>query len=594
MSTTLVQPSKEPFKRLFAYLAPEKREFNKAIGNSFINKLLDLAPPVLVGWAVDTAMRNPPEIVSMIGGSSVVGQGATLAALAIFIFGFESYFQWLFTTGFMRVAQNLQHRLRLDAYSKMQSREMAFFEDHRVGETMSMLSDDVNQLERFINSVFYRIVEMISLFIIAPFIMLAASPTLSLIAILPLPLIVWGSLKFQNLLNPKYKKVREAVAWVNTRLENNLGGISVIKAFTAESFELERLKEVSSKYRDVNIEAIKLSALFVPLIRMGISLGFAAVLGFGLAMTIEGTMTVGEFTLFGMMSQRILWPLVGLGDILNETSRCRASSERIFGLLDTPATIQDDAQAVSLDESQGDIEFASVRFRYSRGNDILQGLSFHVKAGETIGIAGATGAGKSTLIKLLFRMYDPTQGQILLDGTPLTKIKMASLRKNIALVSQDVYLFQGTIRENISYGLNHTDLDQVIEAAKMAQLHDFVSELADGYETMVGERGIKLSGGQRQRLSIARAILKNAPILVLDEATSSVDTETERHIQTGINKFARGRTAVIIAHRLSTIRKADRILVLEHGVLAEEGTHDALVAKGGVYSDLWRLQSGDL
>ena len=590
----LIELSPEPLKRLFTYLRPYRAPLTRAIGNSFINKVLDLAPPVLVGWAVDTVSRQPPYVVSSIAGSEPLHQGLVLGTLAVLIFGFEGLFQWLHTVGFMRVAQAAQHDLRIDAYTQMQSREMAFFENHRVGETMSMLSDDVNQMERFLNTVFNDIVQMVALFIISAVILLSQSPMLTLVAIIPIPLIVWGSLYFQKLLGPYYTRMRQAVGHVNTRLENNIGGIAVIKAFTAEIFERDRLEEVSKLYRERNIDAIKMSALFVPLIRMGVSGGFGAVLVFGTIWTLDGSITPGTFTLFGMMSQRILWPLTRLGNILDETERCRASAARIFGLLDSPSRIVDAADATSLGRVKGKIDFRGVHFAYGQGPEILRGLDFSIAPGEVIGIAGATGAGKSTLVKLLLRLYEPSSGKITLDDQDLQSITLKSLRQNIALVSQDVYLFQGTIAENIRYGAAAYDQASIEQAAGKAQLHEFICSLPEGYETLVGERGIKLSGGQRQRLSIARAMLRDAPVFILDEATSSVDTETERDIQRGLSEFTKNRTAIIIAHRLSTIRKADRILVLDQGKLVEQGSHDQLVAKAGIYCDLWTLQSGDV
>ena len=558
---------------------------------SFVNKFLDLAPPVLVGWAVDTVTRQPPWFIEAVAGPSPLHAGLFLGILGIVIFGFESIFQYLASIGFMRLAQHVQHDLRVEAYQKMQSREMAFFEDHRVGETMSMLSDDVNQLERFLNTVFNDYIQLISLFIIAGAILLQASPLLCLVAIAPIPIIVWGSLSFQKLLTPRYKKVRAAVGHLNTRLENNLGGIAVIKAFTAEKFEANRLRDVSGSYREKNMAAIKFASAFGPLIRMGVAVGFGAVLIFGTMWTMAGDMTPGTFTLFTMMCQRILWPLTRLGQILDETERCRASSARIFALLDTPAQINDAKDAFKGD-LEATIDFKSVHFKYTRGSDILKGLDLSIAKGETVGIAGATGAGKSTLIKLILRFYDPTEGSILIGGKDLRQVALKTIRQHVSLVSQDVYLFQGTIAENIAYGSEEKDRSEIESAASKAKLHDFITQLPEGYQTLVGERGIKLSGGQRQRLSIARALLRNAPILILDEATSSVDTETEREIQQNLAEYTSGKTAIIIAHRLSTIRNADRIVVLTDGQVAEQGKHDELVAKKGAYYDLWKLQTG--
>jgi ATP-binding cassette, subfamily B, bacterial len=410
--------------------------------------------------------------------------------------------------------------------------------------------------------------------------------------------ILWGSLLYQRKVEPRYKRVREGVGGLASRLENNIGGIHVIKSFTAEAFETERVRQASDEYRRANVEAIRLSAVYVPLIRMAIVVGFAGVLLLGSYWILNGrgNITVGELVLFAMMTERLLWPLTRLGTTVDDYERAKASARRAFGLLDTAPTILEPERPEPFQRARGEVVFDRVEFRYARGRadePVLRGVSFRVAPGETLGIAGPTGAGKSTIIKLLLRFYDVSGGAVRLDGHDVRNLALADLRRNIALVSQDVYLFHGTIRENIAYS-SDVPLEEVERAARLAQLHDFVASLPQGYDTLVGERGVKLSGGQRQRLSIARAIVKDAPILILDEATSSVDTETERAIQQNLRTLTAGRTALIIAHRLSTIRNADRILVLRDGQVAEEGHHDDLIARGGTYADLWHVQAGEL
>lgn len=582
-----------PLSRLFTFIKPYWARLSLGVGYSFFNKLLDLAPPVLVGWAIDTVTKNPPPFFNWLAGDDIFVSVALLGVLGVLIFGFESLFQWLCTRQFLDLSQDVQHDLRMATYKATQKRELGFFENHRLGDTMSIMSDDINQLERFLNTVFNDIVQLVSLFIIASSILLSTSAPLSLIAIIPLPIIVWGALVFQKLILPRYKNLRSAVGNLNSRLENNISGISVIKAFTAEAYEADRFEKSSLDYRAANLHAIKLSTLFTPLIRMGVAISFAGVLWVGGLWVLEGSLTAGAYTLFAMMCQRILWPMTRMGQLLDETERCRASAARIFNLLDTPAQIKDRAEPLQLKAigSKG-LAFEGVDFGYQSGLPIINNLSFSINGGENIGIAGATGCGKSTLVKLLLRFYEPSRGRICIDGIDICDMTMLQLRQAISLVSQDTYIFHGSIAENIKYGQRELNDERMIEAAKSAQLHEYIMSLPDGYNSLVGERGIKLSGGQRQRLSIARALIKNAPILVLDEATSAVDTETERAVQENLEHFTSGRTAIIIAHRLSTIRYADRILVLKNGVIAEHGSHDELVTKGGVYSDLWRLQTG--
>lgn len=558
-------------------------------------------PPLLVGWVIDSLQGNPPDWIPP---GDPFERASFLAILAVLIFFFESLFQWMYQYGFLTLAQNLQHALRIDAYDRLQRREIAFFENHRVGETMAILNDDVNQLERFLNNGFNELIQLATLFIFAGSVLFSISWELALVGLAPLPVIIAGSLIYQRLISPRYKKVREAVARLSSRLENNLSGILVIKSFTAEDFESDRLRGVSEEYRSANFNAIKLSALYVPIIRMAVAVGFGGVLLLGSYWILDGSgiLTVGELVLFSMMVQRLLWPLTQMGRTFDEYERASVSARRVFGLVDSRAGIENPESPLKPEHVEGAISLNNVQFKYDRGTPVLRGLSFSVRAGETIGIAGPTGSGKSTLIKLLLRLYDPTGGSVLLDGHDLRSWDIRTLRRNIALVSQDVYLFHGSILENILYGsVTHGELEgkkaelleKVQQAASMASFHDFVNTLPDGYDTIVGERGIKLSGGQRQRLSIARAIVKNAPILILDEATSSVDTETERAIQYNLDRLTRGRTSLIIAHRLSTIRGAHRILLIKDGQLTEEGSHAELLSRNGDYADLWSVQAGE-
>lgn len=593
MTTAIVSP----MRRLLGYLNPYNTSLYGSSVASIINKVFDLMPPLLVGWVIDSVRGESPMWIQQIVGSDDNWTLAIfLAVLTVFIFGFESFFEWIFQRGFMRLAQRVQHNLRMDTYRKIQSREMAFYESQRTGDTMAILNDDINQMERFLNAGFNDILQLGVLFVFAGIVLFSTSWELALVGMIPIPLILLGSRWYQKLIGPKYSVMRQEVGHLSSRLENNLSGISVIKSFTAESFEEKRVEENSQAYREANYGAIKLNAIYIPLIRMFIAIGFGGTLLIGSYWVLNdtGKLTVGELVLFSMMIQRMLWPVTRLGAILDNFERAKASARRVFGLLDKESTIADPENPVDAGRSKGGIRFENVKFHYDNKVPILRGLSMNIRPGETIGIAGTTGSGKSTLIKLLLRFYDVSEGQVQLDGHDIRAYSLKGLRQNIALVSQDTYLFHGTVMENIAYGLPEMIEKEIIEASKMAQLHDFIVTLPEGYRTLVGERGIKLSGGQRQRLSIARAILKNAPVLILDEATSSVDTETERAIQQNLDKFAAGRTALVVAHRLSTIRNADRIVVLHQGEIAEIGHHEELLKKGGIYADLWAVQTGDL
>jgi ATP-binding cassette subfamily B protein len=458
---------------------------------------------------------------------------------------------------------------------------------------MSIINDDINQLERFLDAGANDLLQVATTVVIIGGIFIAVAPSVAWMALLPMPIIIWGSVWFQKMLTPRYKAVREGVSNLNSQLSNNLSGIVTIKSFTAEAHEVERIRRESDQYRLSNRRAITLSSAFSPLIRMVIVSGFIAIMVFGGYLALDGRLNVGLYSVMVFMTQRLLWPLTRLGQTFDLYQRAMASTTRILDLLKVESQIKDGETSLPLADVQGAVRFEDVYFAYSNGIKVLDGLSFEISAGETAAIVGATGAGKTTVIKLLLRFYDVTGGRITLDGHNLRQLRAADLRNAIGLVSQDVFLFHGTVRENIVYGTFDAPMEKIIEAAKIAEAHEFIMALPQRYDTIVGERGQKLSGGQRQRISIARAILKDPPILILDEATSSVDNETEAAIQRSLEKITVGRTTIIIAHRLSTIRNADQIFVLENGQLTEQGRHEELVAHGGLYAALWRVQTGE-
>ena len=491
------------------------------------------------------------------------------------------------------LAQELQHDLRMEAYAHVQDLEMAYFEDQSTGGLMSILNDDINQLERFLDIGANDLIQVITTVIVIGGLFFYVAPSVAWMALLPTPIIIWGSVRFQRLLAPRYATVREQVGVLNSQLANNLSGITTIKSFTAEKYEVERMRRESEEYKRRNRAAIFLSTAFSPLIRMVIVAGFIAIMVFGGQLVINGQLDVGVYSVLIFMTQRLLWPLTRLGETFDLYQRAMASTTRILDLLDKHTTIQDGPDHLATADVRGDVVFDDVTFLYGNGQEVLRGLSLDIPAGETAAIVGATGAGKSTVIKLLLRLYDVQSGVIRLDGHDLRDLHLADLRAAIGLVSQDVFLFHGTVLENIAYGTFDADMDHIVEAARIAEAHDFIMELPQGYDTIVGERGQKLSGGQRQRISIARAILKNPPVLVLDEATSSVDNETEAAIQRSLEKITVDRTTIVIAHRLSTIRNADRIFVLENGRLKEQGRHEDLLELDGIYTALWRVQMGE-
>lgn len=591
-----------PLGRLWSYSGGHRRTIVLAATMSVLNRIVDLAPPALIGGAVDVVISQEDSLLAGLGFPEVRTQLLILAGLTILLFALESVFHYAYQVLWRNLAQTIQHELRVDAYGHVQTLELPFFEDQSTGGLMSVLNNDINQLERFLDSGISEILRMLTSIVIIMGIFFYTAPSVAWMVALPMPIIIWGSIRFQHRLAPRYTKVREMVGMINGQLSNNLGGIATIKSYTAEGHELGRVRAESNLYRIANRDAIRLSSAYVPFIRMMIVGGFSAIMIFGGLLVLEGELNVGIFSMLVFITQRLLWPLTDLGTTLDMYQRSMASTERVLDLLDTDQIIPSGKTALPIETVCGEIELKNVTFEYqscvasqlSKGKllPVIRKLSLQMPAGETIGIVGSTGAGKSTLVKLLLRFYDVQSGVITIDGYDLRQLQTPDLRRAIGFVSQDVFLFHGTVRENIAYGTFDATHEQIIEAAKIAEAHDFIVQLPQGYETIVGERGQKLSGGQRQRVSIARAVLKDPPVLILDEATSSVDNETEALIQRSLERIAVGRTTIIIAHRLSTVRNADRIFVLERGQLCESGTHDKLVALGGIYAGLWGVQTG--
>lgn len=583
-----------PLLRLLRYARPYRGRILWATLFSILNKIFDLAPPLLIGLAIDVLVAPDASIiVKRFGPTPVHTQLWIIAGLTVVIWVLESLFEYIYKLIWRNLAQTLQHVARIDAYAHVQDLELAYFEERSTGGLMSILNDDVNQLERFLDGGANEVIQLIVTVLLIGGWLFYLAPGVAWLGMLPMPFIIYGSILFQRRLAPRYMAVRQKVGLLNGQLANNLTGIATIKSFTAERHEQRRMDGLSEEYRQANQRAIQLSSAFTPLIRMLVMAGFIVILVYGGFRVIDGAIPVGLYSTMVYIIQRLLWPLTRLGETLDLYQRAMASTTRILDLLDTPIHIVSGSQSLPLETVGGDIRFEGVDFSYSSGGAVLHNLSFHVKAGQTIAIVGPTGGGKSTVIKLMLRFYDVTGGRVLLDGHDVRALRLGDLRRAIGLVSQDVFLFHGTVRENIAYGSFDATLEQVMEAARVAEAHEFIMQLPQGYDTIVGERGQKLSGGQRQRLSIARAILKDPPVLILDEATSSVDNETEAAIQRSLETIAIGRTTIIIAHRLSTVRNADVIYVLEDGRLREQGRHETLLDHPGVYADLWRIQTGE-
>jgi len=582
-----------PFRRLLAHVSGHRGTIRLASLCSVTNKIWDLAPPLLIGLAVDVVVEREDSFLASLGILDPWHQLILLSVLTFAIWGLESLFEYFYGVLWRNLAQTVQHELRLDTFAHVQRQGMGWFDERQKGDILAILNDDINQLERFLDKGANDLLQVSTTVIVVGAVFIAISWQVALFAVLPIPIIVWGSFRYQRSLEPRYAEVRKSAGAMNALLENDLSGMSTIQSFTAEDREIKRVEALSNVYRESNRQAIRLSAAFTPLIRMAILCGFTATLLLGGWMTLEDELAVGAYSVLVFMTQRLLWPLTRLGETFDLYQRAMASSTRVLDVLTSPTeVVQGDFAPESPVIEASPIIFKDVDFSYPGREPVFTGLNLELKAGETVGVVGSTGAGKTTLIRLLLRFAEPTGGSILWAQQPLPEWSLSRLRSSMALVDQHITLFPTTILENIRYGNPKATDEAVYESAKLAEVTEFVEALPKAWETLVGEGGHRLSGGQRQRLAIARAVLKNAPLLILDEATSAVDNETEAALQRSINKITQGRTAVIIAHRLSTVRNADRILVLENGGIREDGSHDELVQMGGIYSRMWAVQTG--
>ncbi|MBM5813725.1 MAG: ABC transporter ATP-binding protein [Cyanobacteria bacterium M_DeepCast_100m_m1_067] len=584
--------SSTTLERLLHTLRPHRRRVWLAASCSVLNKLFDLAPPVLIGLAVDVVVQQDTSWLAALGVTSVPGQLGVLAGLSFVIWSAESLFEYLYALLWRNLAQTVQHELRLEAYGHLQQLEMGFFEASSSGRLLTILNDDINQLERFLDHGANEILQLLTTVLAVGAAMLWLSPLVAGVSFLPIPVILWGSLRFQKRLAPRYAEVRERAGDLASRLANNLGGMLTIKSYTAEAWETARLGEQSQAYRRSNARAIRLSAAFIPLIRFAILFAFLAILVIGGLQAWRGAIAVGTYSFLVFITQRLLWPLTTLGRTLDDYQRAMASTNRVLDLVDTPIAIASGGRPLPLAQVKGELRFEDVTFAYAGREPLLRHFNLQVPAGSTIGIVGATGSGKSTIVKLLLRLYAIQAGTIRLDGNPISELRLDDLRRAIGLVSQEVFLFHGTVAENIAYGSFEAPRAAIERAAQLAEAAAFIEALPQGYDTVVGERGQRLSGGQRQRIALARAILKNPPVLILDEATAAVDNDTEAAIQRSLDLITAERTTLVIAHRLSTVRHADRIVVLEQGQIVESGRHEQLIAADGAYANLWRVQAG--
>ncbi len=536
-------------------------------------------PPRIIQYTIDHVITARhfgllPRVILLYVGVVIVGQ----------VIGAASGY-WMNVAG-----QRLLHNLRTALYDHFQALPVGYYDDKRIGDLTSRVTGDVNQLEGMIVNTSNSLARQVFGVAFALFYMITYSWQLALLVFIPIPVLAVSLYFFTRRVRVVYRSIREAMGQFSAKLMENLSGMRVIKAFNRETQEHENVVATSLFLQQQNIKASKMTSIFYPYINTLTTMGMIMVLGVGAWMISRNAFTVGKLVAFLVYVGNFYNPVGDFIRTFDSIQRALASGERIFEVLDTVPEIQDPLEPVPVDDLRGEVEFRNVCFRYATGEEVLHNVSVRALPGQRVALVGHSGAGKSSFINLIPRFYDATSGSVLIDGVDVRLYRQSDLRRHIALVLQETFLFSGTVKENLLFGRPGASDEEVIEAAKVANAHEFIERLESGYDTEIGERGVKLSGGQKQRLAIARAMLADPRILILDEATSSVDSESEFLIHRAMDRLMEGRTTFIIAHRLSTVRGADTILVLEGGNIVERGDHEELIDADGRYAQMYRQQ----
>ncbi|MCV4230275.1 ABC transporter ATP-binding protein/permease [Virgibacillus sp. LDC1] len=495
-----------------------------------------------------------------------------------------------------RLGNYLAYSLRNACYEKLQFLSFRYYDTARTGDLMSRLTGDLEAIRMFIGFGFAQLLNLVLMITFGSIMMFTISWQLTLVTLVAMPFLVVAALKFESKIHPAFQEMRLALSSLTTAVQENITGVRTVKSFAREPHEVEKFSERNERYKTNQIFASSLWARYFPMMELFANISVVILLAVGGAMVIKGSMTVGELAAFFTLIWYIIGPLWGIGFHINNYTQSKASGERVLELLNQPIDVEDRERAVDLvpSEVKGHVVFDNVTFAYGNKMAAVKDINLDARPGSVIGLLGGTGSGKSTIIQLLMHAYNVNQGSIKLDGVNINDIKVRSLRSQIATVFQETFLFSSSIRNNISYGMKNVSMEEIIRVAKLAKAHEFIMEMKDGYDTIVGERGMGLSGGQKQRIAIARALLKDPKILILDDATSAVDMETEHEIQSGFQEVMNGRTTFIIAHRISSLRHADEILVLDEGRVVQRGKHNDLIAVPGPYQDVYKIQYADL
>lgn len=531
--------------------------------------------PIILRWAIDAGVS---------AGDYTAAITPALTLLAVMAAGGVAWYVTRYATA--ELAQGVAHDLRVAAFEAIHSQSMEFFDKHPSGQLISRITNDTDRLARALSWQVRNLVNISMTAGMSLYYMFTMSPRLSAVIAVAMAVMAAVNIRYVLLIRPLYQRIRHQLGVLASVVSSNLAGIKTVKALGIEELEIQRFSRENEAFANLSLKAAKVRAVYGNASHAVLGLSLASVLYFGGQGVIAGTLSIGELTAFVTYLTLLMWPMRALGFMISSVQRALAAAERVFEIIESAPKVRDEPGAIDLKDVRGEVAYEGVWFSYVEGKPVLKGVDLRVGAGEKVMITGPPGSGKSTLLKLLLRFYDPDRGRITIDGVDIRRIKLESLRRHVAMVHQEPFIFSGTVRENIALGNPGASMEEIVAAAKAAKIHDFIMTLPKGYDTVIGERGVTLSGGQRQRIAIARALVKNPRILLLDDPVSNLDAETEAALVRDLRDVLRGRTALIVSQRPSLAALADRVVVMEDGVIVEEGTHEELLTRRGKY---WRI-----
>jgi ABC-type multidrug transport system fused ATPase/permease subunit len=600
------------FKRMIRYITPYW-QFKAVMFLLILSTIVDVLSPSIIGSIIDLIgdIASNKGIINFTGGvagfilipmakwvSATFGYDITYSTLSTFVFGLVVVSAILGLLNYLQrystawISQKASYDMRSDLYNSLLDQSFSFYDKQRTGQLMARATGDIGLIERFFDFGLRMIVSTVLLLAFVLWILFSLNIQLTMLSIVTLPFVFYSVWRFARKVGPMWNVVREQYGDITSVFQENLMGLKVVRGFAQEEQEQRKIEIEATKYFDTNITITKLRAFYLPLATLISSIGFVLIVWYGGNLVISGALTIGGLISFYFYLVRIAQPVRMLGQTSALLLRANAASKRVFEIIDAEVAVHDKPDAIELEKPGCHVTFENAGFAYDGTNMVLKNINLDVKPGQTVAILGATGSGKSSIINLIPRFYDVTYGKIKIDDHDVRDVKIQSLRDYVGIVRQDPFIFSTTFKENIAYGVENARMEDIEKAAKEAKIHSYITSLPQGYDTRIGERGVTVSGGQKQRIAIARALLKNPKILILDDSTSSVDTQTEHEIQEALDELLENRTTFIITQRLSSIKKADYIVVLENGEIAEEGTHEQLLARDGIYRKLYQTQIG--